>query len=230
MGAQPTVVFMHIGADVQLPTIMVRSVRRQNPGARIVQVADPASPQIEGVDEVARRPMTHRNVMLFRMEGFAAFPADGPTWFLDTDMICVRPLALLGDDDPEVAVCVREFDTEAIFNHQVQGADLSEYAGRTLGSVYPYVGCATYATDGRFWADCLADMRALDPKFFNWYGDQESIRNVVRSGRYRVGALPESCYACLPDREPPGTEPVIFHYKGARKPLMLERATRDGLL
>ena len=52
----------------------------------------------------------------------------------------------------------------------------------------------------------------------------------MRSGRYLVGALPESLYACLPDRQRPGTEPVIFHYKGARKPLMLERAARDGLI
>lgn len=223
-----TVAFMHIGPDVQLPTLMVRSIRRHNPLARIVQVADPGSPQVEGVDAVARQPMADRNVMLFRMRCFAALETSGPAWFLDTDMLCNRPLAVEGA--PTVALCRREFDREAIFNHRFGGMDLSEYAGRTLGSLYPYVGCATYLDGSCFWADCLTEMEALDPKFFNWYGDQEAIRNLARSGRYEVAALPESLYACLPEHETSGVAPYINHYKGQRKPLMLERAKREGLL
>ena len=224
-----TVAFMHIGNDVTLPTIMVRSVRRHNPGFRIVQVADPGSPRIEGVDAVERQLMTDRNVMLFRMRCFAALKTAGPTWFLDTDMICNRPLVYEGEAQPEVAVCVREFDRDVVFNHRFGGMDLSEYEGRTLGSLYPYVGCATLLNNSSFWVECLENMEALDPKFFNWYGDQEAIRNVVESGRHRVAGLPESLYACLPEYETAAAPPVVSHYKGARKPLMLAKAAREGL-
>lgn len=226
----PTIVFMHVGPDVQLPTIMARSFRRHNPDARIVQVTDLASPAIEGVDAVERRPAAHPNLMLFRMQLFAALPTTGPTWFLDTDMICNRPLMFEGGGSPQVAVCVREFGCDAVFNHRFGPADFSEYAGRTFGELYPYVGCATLLENSGFWAECLTDYEALDPKFFHWYGDQEAIRNVVRSGRFPVAALPESLYACLPEHERPGLQPVISHYKGRRKILMLERAAREGLL
>ncbi|HEX7886290.1 MAG TPA: hypothetical protein VF474_09965 [Phenylobacterium sp.] len=223
------IAFMHIGEQTQLPTIMVRSFRRHNPGIRIVQVADQDSPAIEGVDDTVRSPMADGNVMLFRMRCFAALATEEPTWFLDTDMLCNRPLEL-DEADVTVAVCQREFGTQAIFNHRFGGMDLSEYEGRTMGSIYPYVGCATYVNRSNFWADCLQDMEALDPKFFNWYGDQEAIRNVVNSSQRPVAMLRESLYACLPEHAGQMSAPYIFHYKGQRKRVMLERAAAEGLL
>jgi hypothetical protein len=223
-----TLVFMHVGGDVALPTLMARSFRRHNPDARILQVSDMTSSAIEGVDEVVRRQPTDNNIMLFRMRCFASLPAEAPTWFLDTDMLCVRPLAP-PPDCGRVAVCQREFGRDNLFNHRFRGMDMSEYAGRTLGSVYPFVGCATYVDGSDFWRVCLAEMEALDPKFHNWYGDQEAIRNVVASGREAVSMLPESLYACLPEHERAGSEPYVFHYKGGRKALMQERAAAEGL-
>jgi hypothetical protein len=223
-----TVAFLQIGPDLQMAKILARSIRRHNPGTRILQISDTTSPGLEEVDEVIRHPRTHANVMLFRMQCFAQLPTDQPTWFLDTDMICHRPLAV--DGAPQVAVCLREFNRKQIFNHRFNGMDLSEHAGRTLGAVYPYVGCATRLHQTDFWARCLRNMEALPPKFFNWYGDQEALRNIVESGAYEVHHLPESLYACLPEHEGKGPAPYISHYKGGRKPLMLERAAQDGLL
>jgi hypothetical protein len=226
----PTIAFMHTGGQTELPTLMVRSFRRHNRGARIVQVSDLTSPAIGDVDDVLRRATTDGNMMLFRMRCFAALPTEEPTWFLDTDMLCNRPLEL-EDKAARVAVCQREFGKQTIFNHRFRGMDMGEYEGRTLGSIYPYVGCATFVHRSGFWADCLADMEALDPKFFNWYGDQEAIRNVVESGRRPVAMLPESLYACLPEHAgQTSVAPYIFHYKGQRKPAMLQRAAADGLL
>lgn len=222
------IVFLHSGPNVEQPTLMVRSFRKHNPGARLIQVSDPHSPAIAGVDEVARYAVTDRNVMLFRMRCFAATPVDEPTWFLDTDMLCVRPLELVVPDTG-VAVCKREFGLDTVFNPRFGGMDLGEYAGRTLGSIYPYVGCATFVHRSDFWRDCLQDMEALDPKFHNWYGDQESLRNVVGSGRHRVEMLPESLYACLPEHADRAAAPFIFHYKGQRKAQMRERAAAEQL-
>jgi len=225
----PTIAFMHTGDQIELPTLMVRSFRAHNPTFRIVQVADPESPAIEGVDEVVRSPMQDKNIMLFRMRCFAGLPTDDPTWFLDTDMLCNRPLQL-EEPDTGVAVCLREFGKNMMFNTRFGGMDMSEYEGRTLGSIYPYVGCATYLNSSRFWSDCLANMEALDPKFYNWYGDQEAIRNIVESGRYKVSMLRERLYACLPEHAAQTADPYIFHYKGQRKGEMLKRAAADGLL
>jgi hypothetical protein len=226
--AVPNIVFLHSGKDPHQPSLMVRSFRKHNPEFRIVQVSDADSPAVNGVDEVVRHANTERQLMLLRMRCFAAMPVDEPTWFFDTDMLCVRPLEL-AVPDTGVAVCQREFAREAIFNHQFGGMDLSEYAGRALGWVYPYVACATYVHKSEFWRDCLAELEGLDPKFHHWYGDQEAIRNVVKSQRHDVQMLRESLYACLPEHSSP-LPPFVFHYKGQRKPLMLERAAQEGLL
>jgi len=96
----------------------------------------------------------------------------------------------------------------------------------TLGEVYPYVACATVARDGRFWAECLNNLRTLAPKFHYWYGDQEAIRNVIRAGQFKSTLLPESLYGCLPAASP-ATPPRLMRFKGGhRKPLMLEFARK----
>lgn len=224
----PTIALMHVGDQVELPTLMVRSFRRHNPDVRLVQVSDLDSPRIEGVGEVVRSPPRDGNMMLFRMRCFAALPTDDPTWFMDTDMLCVRPLEP-PQSNTGTAVCLREFGRNSIFNHRFNAMDMSEYAGRTLGSIYPYVGCATYLHRSTFWRDCLREMEALDPKFHNWYGDQEAIRIVVESRVHRVSFLPESLYACLPEAAEAAARPYVFHYKGQRKPEMLRRAATEGL-
>jgi len=224
-----TVVFMHVGPDVGPPEILVRSVRRHNPEMRIIQVTDQQSVEVAGVDEVVRTPRRHNNPMLFRMECFAALPVLDETWFLDTDMIVRRPLEFIGEPTP-VAVCRRDFGRDDLINPNFRGMDFREMTGQTFGQRYPYLGCATRLETQQFWIDALADMLALPPKFHNWYGDQDAIRNVVDSGRYPVGFLPERDYACLPEYEHPQAPPLISHYKGQRKPLMLKQAAADGLI
>ncbi len=224
------IVFMHVGPDVWVPTIMARSFRKHNPRARIIQMSDAVSPAIEGVDEVFRQQLCDRNLMLFRMRCFAALAIDAPSWFLDTDMLCNRMLEFEAETPAAAAVCLREFDCDKIFNHTYADMDMSEYKGRTMGSIYPYVACTTRLERPGFWTDCLAAIEALDPKFHFWYGDQEAIRNVIDAGRYPVGTLPESLYACPPEYENPSVQPYISHYKGHRKLQMLQRAARESLI
>ena len=212
----PHNVFFHIGQETIYPTILVRSLRANNPGARIVQCTDLVSPQIFGVDEVTRFAGDTTQPMRFRLECFARFPTSAPTLFLDTDMICVQPVdpaaALEGH---EAAVCLREYNKDLPLDTAAMDVDLSEYSGRKLGDVYPYVGCAVATNGPSFWNACLDNMRGLSPKFWRWFGDQEALRNVIDRGGYKVGWLRESIYACLADVETdPTTNPKICHFKG----------------
>ena len=224
-----TIVFMHVGSDTQQATVMVRSFRSHNPEAQIIQVADMDSPAIEGADEVARWPMPDDNIMLFRMRCFAALPTSDRAWFLDTDMLCHRPLTYLGEGRPQAAVCLRQANGP-IKPTFYQGVDiLAQYAGKTAMEVYPYLGCATMVDDCDFWSACLTQMENLDPKFHRWFGDQEALRDVVSRGDYNVGRLPDGIYACPPERMNASTA-MITHYKGKRKHLMMVRAAQDGIL
>lgn len=219
-------VFLHIGQDTTLPSILVRSIRAHNPQARILQCTDRSSPAVEGVDLVHRLDDDASKLMTFRLRCFSEVPIDRPSLFLDTDMFCARGIdlaAILRDAD--IAVCVREWDAQ--FNIHFGDMDLRQYEGRTVSQVYPYLACATITRSNAFWADCLADLLRLDPKFHQWFGDQEAIRNVVRQGRYRFAKMRESVYACLPGGGTSGA--VMYHFKGAaRKKMMIEFARRAG--
>lgn len=220
-----SIVFMHVGPDVETPALMVRSVRRSNPQARVVQVSDDASPEVEGVDEVLRRRPAHDRTMLFRTQLFAEVPVEAPTWFIDTDMLCHRELPDAGDFD--AALCVREFRVDALFNPDFGPEDFSEYAGRTMGEAFPIVGCVTLVASPGFWPAVRETFEALPAKYHQWYGDQEALRIVSGSGRFRLARLPESVFACLPEHE--GAEaPFFTHYKGNRKPLLRSRADAEG--
>jgi hypothetical protein len=228
---RPAFVFLHVGPDAVMPSLLVRSLRAQHAEAEIIQCTDALTQPVAGVDTVRRHAGDITNLMTFRLESFAALERNAPAVYLDTDMLCLRPLDaqdMLGTAD--IAVCSREFHRDALFNPRFGNLDLGEYEGRTLAEVYPYVACTTAAPSSAFWVDCRDNLRTLHPKFHRWYGDQEAIRNVASSGKYGIGRLPESVYGCLPDEPSPAESPApprLLHFKGAaRKGLMLDVARR----
>jgi len=223
----PAFVFLHVGPAVEMPTLLVRSLRLFHPDAQVIQCTDLATPEISGVSAVNRVRGDTTHLMTYRLLSFARLQREEPALYMDTDMLCVAPIDppnVLGGCD--VAVCNREFSCGALINTRFNGLDLGEYEGRTLGQVYPYVACATITRSAGFWEDCLANLQTLHRKFHTWYGDQEAIRNVLAWGKYKVGLLPESVYGLLPDAHAPkSVSPRLLHFKGPhRKPLMLEFA------
>jgi len=224
-------VFLHVGNEIWAPTILVRSLRALHPNAEIIQCSDRISPEIADVSLVNRLDDDPSKLMTFRLKSFSRVEGDGPTWFLDTDMICtgeLDPSSVLQESN--VALCARHFSVNTVINAGFGSLDLSEYRGMKFGTIYPYLACTTLTNISEFWRDCLENLNQLHPKFHLWFGDQEAIRNVAQLPKYRVTQLPESVYACPPEFENPANPPKIIHYKGNRKPLMQQRARRMGLL
>jgi hypothetical protein len=224
-----TFVFLHVGDNPVYPAILVRSLRRQNKGALIVQCTDAKTKEVKGVDGVLRQDADSGLTALFRMQAFASVQLTGPAMFLDTDMVCVRPIdpaAILGGSD--VALCARSYSLSSMVRPRGY-IELPEYRDRTYGDVYPFLGCATIVKDSEFWLDCAARLKQMPDKFHKWFGDQDVLRDAARSGRYSVKKLPESIYASLPDKGE--RDPAILHYKGAkRKWPMLDYALNVGLI
>jgi hypothetical protein len=242
--SQPQFAFLHVGVDATVPTILVRSIRAYNPEARIIQCSDPDSPKIAGVDRIFRSHQRDPQLLMtFRLQCFAQLDIAEPTLFLDTDMMCLGsldPAGILRGND--VAVCEREFEITVPFNFQVSlgraGQPIGsrvyfvDYAGKTIGEIYPYIACATITKSSNFWSNALEILLGMDPKFHAWYGDQEAIRDLVKGGKYRVTFLPESIYARLPDQPVRvGTKSKIYHFKGGpRTQVMIDLARKAGYL
>jgi hypothetical protein len=231
-GGQPAFAFFHVGPDVEAPTVMVRSLRRHHAGARITQCTDPASPRIDGIDDIARVDISPQKIMLTRLMMFAELDIDAPTVFLDTDMICIRPIDpahALGACD--AAVCEREFGRDLVFSAQVADS-FPELEGKILGQVYPFIGCFTITRSAAFWRKCLDVTLRLDERFHAWFGDQDGLRDVAAASGAAVGRLPESIYACPPNvPQAAGPQVKVLHFKGAGlKPMMRTAATTFGLM
>lgn len=227
------VAFLHVGQDSVLPGIMVRSIRQFNPEAHITQCTDRATPDVSGVDEVARIDGDVGHLMTFRLRSFAGLPIGEPTLFLDTDMVCANRIDAAGELGKfDVSVCVREFNKDVLLNPRAMDIDLREYEGRTLNEVYPYLACAVIAKDPAFWSSCLDNLMSLPHKFHRWFGDQEAMRNVIAAGGRSVGGLRESIYACPPNvAADPARRPMLFHFKGPLlKQSMIDAARRAGWL
>ena len=227
------IVFLHVGQDYIYPTLLVRSIRSHHPRARITQCSDLHTPQVEGTDAVQRLDEDVANLMTFRLSCFSQLKIEAPTIFLDTDMLCLKCLDLPGIlRDNDIAVCHRQFEIKQFVNINFKRMNLCEYTGKTFGQAWPYLACATITKSTDFWVDCLQNLLQLHPKFHLWLGDQEAIRNVVASNKYKTGLLPESIYACLPEvRSLYGQQVKLLHFKNAkRKEIMVDQAKKMGFV
>lgn len=227
------IAFLHVGPDATLATILTRSLRAVHEDAHITQCTDRLTPPVAGVDSVFRVDGDTSRLMTFRLSVFAQFAQTGPTFFLDTDMICLRALdAEAALDGKQVAICRRQYQTRTLINPRAMNMDLPEYAGKTLGEVYPYLACAVVTRTPAFWAACQQALTNLPEKFQVWFGDQEAMKVIVEGGAFTAAWLAESAYACLPDLETnPAADPKLLHFKGpARKGMMLEVARQRRLL
>jgi hypothetical protein len=222
-----TFVFFHIGPEIQYATLLVRSILATNPDAKIIQCTDIKTPKITGVTTTHIYSDNPEHLMTYRIRAFANLGLTTPAMYLDTDMLVKAPILTqrcLGHKN--TMLCLREFDKNALHTGAQRGNDYPEHRGRPIGEVFPYIACTTITRDHRFWEDLNKIIGNLDERFHRWYGDQEAMRIWVKKQRYAtdVGFLPESKFACLPERIFHRDSASILHFKGhTRKKIMTEQ-------
>ena len=109
---------------------------------------------------------------------------------------------------------------QALFNTRFKGLDLIKYDGKTLDEVQPILATFAYSEDNKIWIRCLERFHALDRVFYQWYGDQEVLRDIVLSGELsNIIFVGEDLVDRLPEDGSPG-ESYVWHFKGNRKNLM----------
>ena len=221
-----SVSFVHVGANIAIPGLMVSSVRAVMPAAEIVQVPDQSTPAIPAVDTVVRRDWDGGKLMLFRLELLAALDRPASV-ILDTDINVQRALDPVFDQPFDVALTVRH---ESI--KDLDGVNITEQM--------PYNTGVMFTRQPRFWAEARDYCRGLAEEQQNWYGDQLSVKHVADGKAYRVVELPCDVYNYSPRTEDEDvSQRHAVHYKGMRKEWMVRRhgqrepqpaARRRGLL
>lgn len=219
-------VFLHVGSDFR-PGLLVRSIRRTLPSAEIVQCTNHMDSCVEGVDDVFILEDDVSNLMTYRLKAFSLLGLTTPAIYLDTDILITRPFAidqLLKDQD--LAVCKRTFGSDALINTTFKGMDLSEYQNKTFGEVYPYLASFNITRTHSFWTACHEKLLNLDRKFHFWYGDQEAMREVIKTRRFTLTELAESQISCLPEYVNPANMPLAVHFKGPNRKHLMQDAAR----
>jgi hypothetical protein len=217
-------VFFHVGDDITFPTKMVASLKDVMPDAEVIMCTDDATPEVPGVSERKISKGDVKQIMYWRTRAFAEAKIMRPAMYIDTDMLFmlpVNPAAIL--DDREIVFCRRSFDRDVGFNGGQRDGVFKQYHGIPLGTLYPYLGCATVTKNYHAWKGLAILMGFMNANFKQWYGDQEALK-VYSHMLYPelVGEMHEADYACLPDRMTEGQVPYILHYKGpARKEAFL---------
>ena len=217
-----TFVFLQVGDD-PLATMMVNSIIFSNPNSRIIQCSDLQTNKINGVTEVFRLDSDVTNLMTFRLEVFAKLKLTEPAVYLDSDMLVLGEIFV--DQflkEAEVVLCERSFNRDGKFNVNFKNMNLSQYSNKNLFEVYPILACFTITKSHEFWLTCFNNLLQLDKKFHFWYGDQEAMRNIAITGKFKIHYVPESQVACLPEFFQKDSPPLCLHFKGInRKNLMM---------
>jgi hypothetical protein len=223
-------IFLHVGLDIR-PYFLVQSIRKFFPSATIIQCSDLITEEVKGVDQVFRYNGDINNLMTFRLESFANLDLQTSGIYLDTDMLVVRKFETNLLKNYDGLLCRRTFGNDDLINHNFMGMNLSEYKGKTFGEIYPFLACFTATSSSKIWKDAAKILQSLDKKFHFWYGDQEALRILSQSIKFKLSEVDESSFACLPDRADEKSQPFVLHFKGKkRKADMLEEAKKMGLV
>lgn len=194
--------------------LLVASVRRCMPYAKLVHFTDLESPGVKGVDCVRRKPS--EPMALLRMRHHAG--VSGEWLFVDTDVIVQKSAVR--------RVFKHAFDiaiTDRTWPHLRAAVGFTERM--------PFNTGVMFSRCPHFWQEVYTRLRTLEPALQQWMGDQEVICDIVNedSPRYVVKRLRGHKYNFPPqvdvvDDKALESEAFIVHYKGPkRKPLMMAR-------
>lgn len=194
-----------------LANAMIASVRAHMPKAIVTHLTDKATRAVAAADEVRRiEGATYPYLLCRHMEQLPP-----PFIRLDYDMLIQGDLSHILDEDIDMALNLH--GDEDILNSR-------------FGKDYPYATCVWGAKEKS--AEFARDFRQVHVQSGRdeWLGLIPSVNEVIKSGKYRIKALPGEIYNYTPkSRDDRPKEPLVVHYKGMRKKWMLPAGEEHSL-
>ncbi|TAM45247.1 MAG: hypothetical protein EPN55_08960 [Gammaproteobacteria bacterium] len=212
-----TVGFMHIGKISKVAQIMVASVRKAMPAARIVQMTDSDTKPVTGVHDVIRKRYDGKYPMPYRLLHLKDFP-DAEAVFLDTDVVVQKDLAPVFENDFDIGLTIRD-------------KPVLDPEGIDITATMPYnTGVMFSRASGRpFWEAAYHYCLTFSDFEKEWWGDQLSIKAVADATPLKLKTFPCDLYNYTPDRPDEDLSgKFVVHYKGLRKEWMLRLAHTDN--
>lgn len=205
-----TVGFMHIGKISKVAQIMVASVRKAMPTARVVQMTDADTKPVIGVDDVIRKRYDGKYPMPYRLLHLKDFP-DADAVFLDTDVVVQKDLAPIFENEFDIGLTIRD---QPVFDPD--GIDVTIAMPYNTGVMF------SRASGRPFWEAAYRHCLTFSDFEKKWWGDQLSIKAVADTTSLKLKTFPCDLYNYTPNNpEEDVKEKFVVHYKGTRKLWML---------
>ena len=199
----PQVVFLQVGDDIELATLMVKSVQRAIPGMDIVQLSDLASPQVDGTSDIRRRPYNGL-LMPFRLEHLAAL--DGEWISLDTDVLVMADLRPVFEQAFDVALTYRRGPIWC------DGVDIT--------IAMPFNTGVMFSRNPAFWQQAHERLLHMPKEAHQWWGDQLAVKAISERNSFNVLHLDCEEWNHTPANESSYPPAKVLHFKGSRKEWM----------
>lgn len=190
---------------------LIASSKRVMPDCPIAQLTDRTTPAIRDVDEIVRFDVGP--AIALAVLDLYALAGDGDWLFVDTDVLMVSDVQHVFDQPFDLAVASRA------------GTFRDGEADLKFMRANPYNKGVVFSRSPQFWQDAAAVLRTMKPARQAWMGDQIAMNAVIASGRYHVLELDASYNYAPHRRDESWSGQRVVHFKGARKPWMVERAS-----
>ena len=170
-----SIVFFWIGEKVEIPQVLVNSIRLvMGNEINVVQLTNKSTNEVEGVNEVRRFDLSNQ-IMVARLEAYSQYvPQTENTFFCDADSIFINKLKLPENNSEKIFLSPRQKDFN--INHTYPEF-YEEFVGKTANEVMPYLFCAIVTQDNQqiFFKTLLETCKKLPRRFHRWYGDQYAL-------------------------------------------------------
>ena len=189
---------------------MLQSVKRHMPGVDVLQLTDDDTPAIDGC-EVVRMPWDGKAPMLYRMRHLAQLSGD--VLCIDTDVMLQANLGHVFAFPFDVALTWRDgpiLDTN--------GVDVTKFMPINCGVMF--------TRERRFWRECVRFCESHN--FEDWYADQIAVTKVYP--HFDTLRLHCDNFNYTPAHAADSLGRLALHFKGDRKPMMVEYARIEGYL
>lgn len=220
MDAPRRIVLFWVGEDIEIPQMLVRSIRAAyRDEIEIVQLSDKATPKVSGVSIYRRLKLSSR-IMVARLEAYAGFSVKEPTLYLDADMLVLKRFELPVIAQNEIGVTRRHPSDAGLINWRYP-IDFPEFEGKTFMDEMPYIYSFVYANSELIFVRQLNALLKMPKRFQQWYGDQVTLKRELDGDRFLIRDLDTAIFnrtvrPAIEFREIKALSPevCIVHFKG----------------
>ena len=198
----------HVGNNVNYLRLgAVACAVAKTHGYEVSHLTDMDTPAIDGA-KVVRRKMT-APMAVFRMQHHQV---DGEWLFIDSDVLIHKPVDRVFEHEFSIALAQRKPSDGT----NTEGA-------LPLYKEMPYNMGVVFSRSPQFWAEVEKELLTYDANLQHWMGDQLAWCKLI-AAKPRLVKLLDCRFNFPPGKNGKLYGAPIVHYKGNRKPMMMDHA------